>query len=169
MISNAIASFVLLAVLFLAIRLLYWSYKNSPKRKYKNIIANNRKDAVYFQTKREKKRDFSPEQRSTIYKRDKGQCQICKARGRDSQTKNAPEGFKQHFIYWLSHLPGLGFLWLNLLAEIDHIALNSWNGPAELWNGRVAHRVCNRKRPWRVPDEDFLKLCQQRNEKIYLH
>lgn len=162
-----LASIILVGVLFLAGRMFYSLYKNNPKRKYKSIRAGSKKDATYYPTKREKSRDFSPEQKSKIYARDKGQCQICKAKGRDSQTKNAPKGFKQQLVYWLSHVPGLGFLWLNLLAEIDHIILNAWNGPAELWNGRVAHRVCNRKRPWREPDEDFLKLCQERNEKVY--
>lgn len=167
MISNSIATVVLILVLFFGGRLFYWSYKNNPKRKYKSIRAFSKKDAVYFQTKREKSRDFSPEQRVAIYKRDKGQCQICKAKGRDSQTKNAPKGFRQHLVYWLSHVPGFGWLWLNLLAQIDHVILNSWLGPAEFWNGRVTHRVCNQKRPWREPDEDFLKLCQERNEKVY--
>lgn len=165
--TDWLAITILAGVLSLAGRLLYSIYKNNPKRKYKSIRATSKKDAVYFQTHREKKRDFTSEQRDAIYRRDKGQCQICKKKGRNSQTKNAPEGVVEHLAYWLSHLWGFGWIWLNLLAEIDHIVLNSWNGPAELWNGRVAHRVCNRKRPWREPDEDFLKLCQERNEKVY--
>lgn len=162
-----LASIVLVGVLFLAGQMFYSLYKNNPKRKYKSIRASSKKDATYYPTKREKSRDFSPEQKSKIYARDKGQCQICKAKGRNSQTKNAPVGFWQHLAYGLSHIWGFNWLWVDLLSEIDHIILNAWNGPAELWNGRVAHRVCNRKRPWREPDEDFLKLCQERNEKVY--
>lgn len=162
-----LASVILAGVLFLAGRMFYLLYKNNPKRKYKSIRAGSKKDATYYLTRREKIRDFSLEQRTVIYRRDKGQCQICKAKGRNSQTKNAPVGFWQHLAYGLSHIWGFNWLWVDLLSEIDHIILNAWNGPAELWNGRVAHRVCNRKRPWREPDEDFLKLCQERNEKVY--
>ena len=158
-------AFVLISIAFLC---LFKLWGKSDKRQFRDVIAKSKKDAKYCQQKRSKRRDFTTEQKTAIYRRDKGECQMCKAKGWNAKTRNAPKGFVQHVIYYWSHVPGFGFLWLNLLAEIDHIILNSWLGPNEEWNGRVLHRVCNRKRSWRKPDRDFFKKLRERNEKVYL-
>ncbi len=159
-----------IAVILISIALLCLVklWHKSDKRQYSKIITRSKKDAQYCRSKRSKNRDFTPEQKIAIYRRDKGECQICKAKGYNAKTRNAPKGFIQHIVYYWSHIPGFGFLWLNLLAEIDHIILNSWNGPNDEKNGRVAHRVCNRKRPWRKPDKDFYEEVRRRGQKVYL-
>lgn len=153
---------VLIAFVF---RLLWNLWQKSDYRQYADVIAKSKDDAQYWFGK--KGEDFTEQDKREVYKRDKGLCQACLAKGRNAKTKNAPKGLWQRLLYSLCYLPGLGFIWINDLAEIDHKIFKSVGGKRRLRNGRVLHRIENRKRS-NKPDRVLFEELRESGEKIYL-
>lgn len=155
-----LASIILVGVLFLGGKLFYWSYKNNPKRRYKDIIVYDIKEADYYLGK--KGEEFTPEIKKQIYIRDKG---ICQHSGK--KTKNAPVGFQQKARYVASFIPGFGWLWRDWLCEIDHKIFKSWGGKSTVQNGRCLARRFNRRRS-NNPDQVFYEAIREEKAKVYL-
>lgn len=152
----------LLAFLFWLIYFIFKkTWKDNYKRKYKDVIVKDKKDADYWYGK--KGEEFSSEVKTEIYKRDKGICQHSKRK-----TKNAPVGIWQTLLYFASYIPGLGILWRDWLCEIDHLVFKSFGGKGTKENGRCLARRFNRRRS-NKPDKAFFEALRTNNEKVYLN
>lgn len=160
MIINTVATVILLAVLLLGGKLFYSSYKNNPKRKYKDIIVYDIKEADYYIGK--KGEEFTPEIKKQIYARDKGICQHSR-----KKTKNAPVGIWQKLRYTASFIPGFGWLWRDWLCEIDHKIFRSFGGKNTVQNGRCLAQRFNRRRS-NNPDRVFFEAIREEKAKVYL-
>lgn len=88
------------------------------------FLSEHHPEALKAMVAKDKRRNFKPCERITIYFRDKGLCQQCLADGKideDSQVK-----------------------WNDF--EADHVIPHSKGGPTEPWNGQVLCRTHNRQK-----------------------
>lgn len=146
----------------LALSVLIWFLR---ARAPKSIYVKRKDDADFYRGKRKPDDGFTQAQKSRIYFRDGGKCQMTGRKvwlgepDKDEETTDAA-------LKLASKLTGIDSI-KREEGEIDHIIPREFGGPSTLWNGHLVARSYNRGKSskWSMQAE---RLCRKNKWTVYL-
>lgn len=146
----------------LALGVLIWILR---ARVPKSIYVKRKDEADFYRGKRKPDDGFTQAQKSRIYFRDGGKCQMTGRKvwlgepDEDEETTDAA-------LKLASKLTGIDSI-KREEGEIDHIIPREFGGPSTLWNGHLVARSYNRGKSskWSIQAE---RLCRKNKWTVYL-
>ena len=143
--------------------LILWALRARPRRS--NIYVEKKSEADFYRGKRKPDDGFAQAQKSRIYFRDGGKCQMTGRKvwlgepDKDEETTDAA-------LKLASKLTGIDSI-KREEGEIDHIIPREFGGPSTLWNGHLVARSYNRGKSskWSIQAE---RLCRKNKWTVYL-
>lgn len=146
----------------LALGVLIWFLR---ARAPKSIYVKRKDEADFYRGKRKPDDGFTQAQKSRIYFRDGGKCQMTGRKvwlgepDKDEETTDAA-------LKLASKLTGIDSI-KREEGEIDHIIPREFGGPSTLWNGHLVARSYNRGKSskWSMQAE---RLCRKNKWTVYL-